>query len=102
MLSGMVSASLYPRAAQTNARPMPVLPLVGSRMIVSGLMRPAFSGRVDHGHPDPVLDAVGGAVELELGHHLPRRALGQAPDPHQRGIADQLRDVVGDFHETSS
>jgi hypothetical protein len=30
MLSGIVSTSLYPRADATNARPTPVLPLVGS------------------------------------------------------------------------
>ena len=43
IVSGMVIVSLYPRAAQTNAREIPVLPLVGYRMIVSGLIFPAFS-----------------------------------------------------------
>ena len=43
MLSGMVTASLYPRAAQVNASPMPVFPLVGSTMSVSGVIFPAFS-----------------------------------------------------------
>ncbi len=38
IVSGMVSTHLYPRAAQTKASAMPVFPLVGSRMIVSGLM----------------------------------------------------------------
>src|ERR1700675_3728661 len=43
IVSGMMRVSLYPRAAHTKASPMPVLPLVGSRMIVSGLIFPAFS-----------------------------------------------------------
>ena len=43
MVSGMVSMSLYPRAAATNARAMPVLPLVGSIRVVSLSMVPRFS-----------------------------------------------------------
>jgi Fe2+ transport system protein FeoA len=43
IVSGIIKVHLYPRAAQTKASPMPVLPLVGSRIIVSGLMSPAFS-----------------------------------------------------------
>ena len=36
IVSGMVRMSLYPRAAATKARAMPVLPLVGSMITVSG------------------------------------------------------------------
>ena len=43
MLSGMVRISLYPLAAHTNASAMPVFPLVGSTMTVSGSILPAFS-----------------------------------------------------------
>ena len=43
MLSGIVTINRYPRAAQVKARPMPVLPLVGSIIKVSGLIRPAAS-----------------------------------------------------------
>src|ERR1700733_11243776 len=43
MVSGMVNTSRYPRAAATCASAMPVFPLVGSRMMVSGLIRPASS-----------------------------------------------------------
>jgi hypothetical protein len=35
MLAGMVKISWYPRAAATNAKPMPVLPLVGSTRVVT-------------------------------------------------------------------
>ena len=43
IVSGMVSTHRYPRAAHTIARAIPVLPLVGSTTMVSGLIRPAFS-----------------------------------------------------------
>src|SRR5215472_2430846 len=41
MVSGITKAHLMPRAAQTMARPIPVLPLVGSSTIVSRLIRPS-------------------------------------------------------------
>jgi hypothetical protein len=43
MLSGMVTISLSPLAAQVNANPMPVLPLVGSTITVPGLILPSRS-----------------------------------------------------------
>src|SRR5689334_609865 len=43
IVSGIVRISLYPRAAATMARAMPVLPLVGSTSTLSLLMSPAFS-----------------------------------------------------------
>jgi hypothetical protein len=55
-------------------------------------------GRLDHRQADPVLDAVGRTVELELGEEVGARALAQAPDAHQRGITDQFSDVVRDAH----
>jgi hypothetical protein len=57
---------------------MPVLPLVGSTMMVSGPILPARFGRLDHGQADPVLDAVGRIVELELGQDVGAAPLGQA------------------------
>ena len=43
MLSGMTRMSLYPRTAATSARPMPVLPLVGSTMVPPGFSLPKRS-----------------------------------------------------------
>ena len=43
IVSGMVRTILLPRAAQTMASAMPVLPLVGSTTTVSGPMSPASS-----------------------------------------------------------
>ena len=42
MVSGIVKISFNPLAAATNASAMPVLPLVGSMMTVSGLILPAL------------------------------------------------------------
>ncbi|MNN36013.1 hypothetical protein D3C81_1498860 [compost metagenome] len=41
--AGMVSINLYPRAAATKARPIPVLPDVGSTMVMPGLSLPLLS-----------------------------------------------------------
>ena len=43
IVSGMVRISLYPLAAATNAKAIPVFPLVGSINIVSSLITPASS-----------------------------------------------------------
>jgi hypothetical protein len=41
MLSGIVRTHRRPLTAQTNARAMPVLPLVGSTIVVLGPIRPS-------------------------------------------------------------
>ena len=43
IVSGITSVSGYPLAAQTKARAMPVLPLVGSIRTVSGPIWPVCS-----------------------------------------------------------
>src|SRR4028119_78853 len=43
MLSGMTSTSLWPLTAATIARPMPVLPDVGSTIVPPGRSAPDFS-----------------------------------------------------------
>src|SRR5437867_4253203 len=43
MSSGIVTISLYPLTAATIARPMPVLPLVGSMIVAPGFRRPSLS-----------------------------------------------------------
>ena len=43
IVSGMVSTTLYPRAAPTMASAMPVLPLVASTIVPPGLSWPDFS-----------------------------------------------------------
>ena len=63
-------------------------------MVPPGLQRAGLLGGVHDGHADPVLDAVGGVVELQLDRHRGVQALGQPVQPDQRGAADQLGDVV--------
>jgi hypothetical protein len=41
--SGMTQTTRYPRSFATMASPIPVLPLVGSRMVSPGLSRPSSS-----------------------------------------------------------
>jgi hypothetical protein len=43
IVSGIVNVILYPRAAATNARAIPVLPLVGSTISIPGFSTPRFS-----------------------------------------------------------
>ena len=63
-----------------------------------GLDLARLLGGVDHGHTDPVLDAVRWAVELELRHHAGSRTFRETAQPDQRGVADQLGHVVRDSH----
>jgi len=55
-----VHAQRKPLAAQTIACAIPVLPLVGFRMIVSGFDQSRLFGGVNHRHTDAVLDACAG------------------------------------------
>jgi hypothetical protein len=120
---------------------MPVLPLVASRMMVSGLIwrgrcgekerwgerdgvemgrkrdgeeekrrrevfffffpvgkthQASLLSSVNHRDANAILDRVRRVEKLELRHDLRRRAVSDAPQPHQRRVADQRRHVVGD------
>jgi len=57
MVSGIVKINLYPLAAATKASAIPVFPLVGSIMTVSGLRMPCFSAASIMDMPDAVFDA---------------------------------------------
>ncbi len=41
IVSGIVNTALYPLAAHKNAKPIPVLPLVGSTIVSPGLILPS-------------------------------------------------------------
>ena len=75
---------------------MPVLPLVGSTMIVSWLILPSRLGGVDHRHADAVLDRPERVEVLELGDDLGLAARRHPAEPDQRRVADRLGDVVVD------
>jgi hypothetical protein len=96
IVSGIVRMSFRPLAAATNARAMPVLPLVGSIRTVSLLMRPLFRASSIIAIADAVLDAREGVEELELEQDLGLRAVGGcgAVEAHERRVADRFGDVV--------
>jgi len=69
---------------------MPVLPLVGSMMTVSGFDLPGLAGRVNQGDADAVPSRwTGGLKEFEFEQHVGDRAvfLRRAIQPHERGVA---------------
>ena len=55
--------------------------------------------RIQHGGANAVLDGVGGIVEFKFCDDLGDGAFGDAVQANERGVADQVGDVVGDFHE---
>jgi hypothetical protein len=79
------------------ARPMPVLPEVGSMMVPPGCSAPLALGVLDHGQRDAVLDRAAGIAALGLDPDL------LAPGPNRRlmrtcGVLPMVsQDVVG-FH----
>src|SRR5690606_39889563 len=62
----------------------------------AGGQRTGPLGGVDDGDAHPVLDGVGGVVELQLGQDRGLEALGEAVETHERGAADECGDVVVD------
>ena len=62
----------------------------------AGLEGTGLLGSVDDGDADPVLDAVGRVVELQLDGHGGVKAFGQPVQPDQRSSAHQLGYIVID------
>src|SRR5207248_3548353 len=52
---------------------------------------------LDHRDRNAILDGREGIEGLELDDHLGRSLVRYAMEPHQRGVADQFRDVVVDL-----
>ena len=55
-------------------------------------------GGFDHGEADAVFDAVDGVGAFELGDDACVGAGGDAIELHERGIADEVGNAVGDLH----
>ena len=82
---------------------MPVLPLVGSTIEVSGLMRPGPLRRLDHGHADAVFDAPQGVLKFQFGQDDGRQSPGDGVQPDQGRGAHGVHDIGKDFsHDLSS
>ena len=69
-----------------------MLPLVPSTIVPPGCSAPDALGRVDDRDAEPVLDAGGGVVELELREHRGAGAVGHAVELHERRRAEGLGD----------
>jgi hypothetical protein len=81
-------------AAATKARPMPVLPEVGSTMVMPGLSTPRCSASQIMLGADPALHRITRIAPLDLGQNgHPSRP--QTVDANQRGVADGFG-VVGE------
>ena len=53
---------------------------------------------LDHAQRDPVLHAGARVEVLELGQHGGLDPCGDRPEPHQRGVADEVGDVLDELH----
>ena len=65
-----------------------------------GLDLPGLFGGFDHRGANAVFDRVGRVVELQLGDYLGRQPGCQALDAYQRGVADQICNIIRDFHNS--
>ena len=76
---------------------MPVLPLVGSMMCVSGCQPAGFFCRLDHGATDAVFHAAARVEELQLHQHRCRARGHDAIELHQGGVVGGGDDVANKF-----
>src|SRR5215468_5276163 len=88
--SGIVRMRRYPFTAQTSARPMPVLPLVGSTMVLSPGRICGGLGGLDHRQRDPVLHGAARVELLALAPELGAVLPGNADELDHRRPADEL------------
>jgi hypothetical protein len=77
---------------------MPVLPLVGSRMIVSGVSSPACCAASIMLSPMRSLTLPAWVEELQLGGNRRLCVAGDAVDAHQRRAPNQICDVIRNHH----
>ena len=78
-----------------------MLPDVGSTIVPPGLQEAVALGGVDHGDGRTVLHAAAGVEHLELGEEVALQVAPDAPEPHERRVADQVEQRVGHFHAAS-
>ena len=72
---------------------MPVLPLVGSMIWVSGVRMPCLLGRLDHRPADAVLDAGKRIEELQLQQDGGMSGRNEPPQLDQRRVERGVDDV---------
>jgi hypothetical protein len=69
---------------------------------VAGLDRAAPLGVADHRHRRPVLDRAGGVVPFQLRQYHVLIRTGQALQPHERRVADEILDRALHFFCSSA
>ena len=94
MLSGMVTVSLYPLAAHVNAKPMPVLPDVGSMISVFLLILPFFSASSIIATPMRSFTDQSGLKFSIFATTVPGMPAANRRTLDQRRVADAFRDAV--------
>ena len=78
---------------------MPVLPLVGSMStVLPGWIFPSRSASAIMLTPMRSFTLAQRILALELGHDFGDATLSDFIQPHQRRVANQLRDIFCDFH----
>ena len=83
----------YPRIAAAIARPVPVLPLVGSTIVPPGLSRPWRSAASSIATAGRSLTLPPGIDVLDLCKHETRRAVDDLVELDKRGVADRFERV---------
>ena len=74
---------------------MPVLPLVASMMVFSGVSSPCGLRRLDHGQGRAVLDGTAGIEIFQLDVDLHLRMGIEAVQADNGGLPDELQYVIG-------
>ena len=80
------------------ASPTPVLPDVGSTMVLPASEQSLVLRRVDHGQGGAVLDASARVEVLELGQEMAAKMSPGSVEAHQGCVADEIDQVVSDVH----
>ena len=89
-------------AAQTMARPMPVLPLVGSTTVWPGLSSPDCSAASIDRESQTVLDRAQRVEGLDFHVQVEHTPGGEAVDPHDRRVSNRPQYVLKSRHAKSS
>ena len=95
MVSGMVRQSRYPLTAQTNASPIPVLPLVGSTIKVCCIDQALPLCLGNHVGGDAILNTAQGVIDTPVWPQFrPVLRVSILFKPHQRRSTDGGTDIA--------
>ena len=78
-----------------------MLPEVGSTIVPPGNEEAGALRLVDHRDRRPVLDAAARVEQLDLGHEVAAQVGTNPTETHQRRVADQVEEGIGDTTVTA-